>query len=119
MNDLIADTKFAIDLEKKGYDFYSITAARTSNPLAASTLASLAERELDHIEKIREFYKSLTGEKKLGSDWLKSVDIPPRKAELLKPIINKLEESLDKKFETQAEINEAYQVLSDTTKRQQ
>ncbi len=49
MNDLIADTKIAIELEKKGYDFYTKTAAKTSNPLAASTLNGLAEREMVHL----------------------------------------------------------------------
>jgi len=108
MNDLIADTKLAIELEKKGYDFYSQTAAKTTNPLAASTLSGLAERELDHIEKIKEFYESLTGEQKLRSDWLKSVDVPPTKEELLRPILLKLKESLDKKFESDKDINDAY-----------
>jgi rubrerythrin len=110
MNDLIADTKLAIELEKKGYDFYTQTAAKTQNPLAASTLDSLAERELIHLERVKEFYKNLTGEEKLADNWLKGVEIPPRKEELLVPILNKLKQSLDKKFETQKDINEAYGV---------
>ncbi len=110
MNDLLADTKVAIELEKKGYDFYTKTAAKTSNPLAASTLSGLAQRELDHIEKIKEFYQNLTGEKKLSKDWIKTVDIPPRKEEIIKPILNKLKESLGKKFETEKDINEAYKI---------
>ena len=110
MNDILADTKLAIELEKKGFDFYTKTAAKTSNPLAASTLNGLAQRELDHLEKIKEFFKNLTGEKKLGSDWLKSVDVPPRKEELLKMILNKLKGSLEKKFETEKDIIEAYKI---------
>ena len=110
MNDILADTKMAIELEKKGYDFYTKTAAKTSNPLAASTLNGLAQRELDHLQKIKEFYQNLTGEKKLSSDWLKSVDVPPRKEELLKTILNKLKGSLEKKFETEKDINEAYKI---------
>ena len=110
MNDILADTKLAIELEKKGFDFYTQTAAKTANPLAASTLDGLAQRELDHIEKINEFYKNLTGGKKLGGDWLESVDIPPRKEELLKPILNKLKGSLEKKFETEKDIKEAYKI---------
>jgi rubrerythrin len=108
MNDLIADTKLAIELEKKGYDFYIGTLAKIQNPLAASTFSSLAERELIHLEKVKEFYKNLTGEEKLADDWLKGVEIPPRKEELLVPILNKLKQSLDKKFKTQQDINEAY-----------
>jgi rubrerythrin len=110
MNDLIADTKLAIELEKKGYDFYSQTAAQTANPLAASTLSGLAERELEHIDKIKEFYESLTSEHKLRSDWLKSVDVPPTKEELLRPILLKLKESLGRKFESDSDVNEAYKI---------
>jgi rubrerythrin len=110
MNDILADTKLAIELEKKGYDFYTKTAAKTSNPLASSTLNGLAERELLHLDKIREFYQNLTGEKKLAGDWLRQVEVPPRKEELLKPILQKLKASLDKKFETQKEIEEAYKI---------
>jgi len=110
MNNLIADTKLAIELEKKGYDFYSITAAKTANPLAISTLTSLAEREMIHLEKIKEFYSSLTEEKKLKSDWLRGVEVPPSRSTLLKPILAKLKSSLDKKFETEADINEAYKI---------
>lgn len=110
MNDLIADTKLAIELEKKGYEFYTKTAAKTNSPLAISTLNSLAERELEHLNKIKEFYQNMTGEKKLKSDWLKGVAIPPRKEELLKTILLKLKNSLNKKFETQKDIDEAYKI---------
>ncbi|OGC21416.1 hypothetical protein A2291_07850 [candidate division WOR-1 bacterium RIFOXYB2_FULL_42_35] len=110
MNDLIADVKLSIELEKNGYDFYTKTAEKTNNPLAVLTLKSLAERELVHLEKIKQFYKNLTGEQKLASDWLKGVEVSPTKQELLKIIINKLKDSLDKSFETQAEINEAYSI---------
>jgi rubrerythrin len=110
MNDLIADTKLAIELEKKGYDFYTQTAKKTSNPLAASTLKSLAVREMEHLSRIKEFYQDIAGEKKLKSDWLKGVEVPPRKEELLKPILIKLKAALDKKFETDKEINDAYMI---------
>ncbi len=108
MNDILADTKLAIELEKKGFDFYSRTAARTSNPLAASTLTGLAEREILHLNKIKEFYMNLTGEKKLKDDWLKGVEVPPRKEELLRLILNKLKDILSKPFEVQKDIEEAY-----------
>lgn len=110
MNDLIASTKLAIELEKKGFDFYTRTAAKTNNPLAVSTLTGLAERELAHLGKIKEFYQNLVGEKSLSSDWLKGVSVPPTKEQLLKTILIKLKKSLDKKFETQADINEAYKI---------
>ncbi|OGC11123.1 hypothetical protein A3K48_01135 [candidate division WOR-1 bacterium RIFOXYA12_FULL_52_29] len=108
MNDLIADVKLSIELEKKGYDFYTQTAKKTNNPLAASTLSSLADRELVHLARIKEFYQNLTGEKILASDWLKGVEIYPTKADLLKVIVEKLKKGLDRKFETQKDLNDAY-----------
>lgn len=110
MTDLKSDTKLAIELEEKGYKFYAETAEKTKNPLASSTLSSLAEREKLHIERVHEFYQDLTGKKILRSDWLKGVEVPPSKAELLKPILSKLEASLNKKFETQKDIIDAYHV---------
>ena len=108
MNNLVTDTKLSIELEKKGYDFYVYTAANTTNPLAAATLNSLADRELEHLVRIKEFYLDITGAKKLQADWLKGIDLFPSKKELLTQIINKLRDSLDKKFETQEDINDLY-----------
>jgi len=110
MNDIIADTKLAIELEKKGYDFYTETAKKTSNPLAASTLNGLAEREIEHINKIREFYQEVSGERSLPVDWLKGVEVAPKREDLLKPILLKLKAALNKKFETDKEINDAYMI---------
>jgi len=110
MNDLIADTKLAIELEKKGYDFYMQTAGKTMNPLVISTMSSLADREMEHLSKIKEFYKNLTGEQKLAADWLKGVEVAPTKKELLTVIIGKLKANLDREFETEQDINDAYKV---------
>jgi rubrerythrin len=110
MNDILADTKLAIELEKKGFDFYTQTAAKTSNPLAASTLTGLAEREILHLNKVKEFYQKLTGEKELASDWLKGIDVPPKREELLRPILQKLKDILNKPFETRKDIEEAYKI---------
>ncbi|MFA5112689.1 MAG: ferritin family protein [Candidatus Margulisiibacteriota bacterium] len=108
--DIKPDVKLSIELEEKGYAFYTATAKKTSNPLAASTLASLAERELEHIKRIGEFYRSLTGEKPLIDNWLATVEIPPTKEELLRPIFSRLKTGLNKKFESADDINEAYQI---------
>ncbi|MFA6432123.1 MAG: ferritin family protein [Candidatus Margulisiibacteriota bacterium] len=109
-NQLLSDTKLAIELEKKGYELYSQTSAKTTNPLAKNVFSSLADRELIHLEKIKEFYKSLSGEATLKSDWLKGTSIPMAKNELLKTITEKLKQSLSKEFTTQSDINEAYLV---------
>ena len=113
MNSLLTDTKLAIELEEKGYDYYSKTAAKTSNPLAASTLDSLAARELVHLERVKEFYLNLTGKKTFEKDWLKKVEVPPTKAELLTPILKKLKENLIKKFEREEDITEAYKIAEE------
>lgn len=110
MNNLIDDVKMAAELEKKGYDFYSATAAKTNNPLASATLNGLAARELAHIDKIKEFYRDLTGEKKLPADWLRSVDVPPGKAELLRPILDRLKSSLERELKKEKDVNDAYLV---------
>ncbi|MBN2058382.1 MAG: ferritin family protein [Candidatus Saganbacteria bacterium] len=110
MNTLISDTKLAIELEKKGYDFYMTTAQKTTNPLAKSTLESLAERELVHEAKIKEFYQDLTKKQKLPSDWLKGVEVPPKREQLLQPILKRLKAALNQDFQTEQALNEAYQI---------
>lgn len=110
MPDLIADTKFAIGLEEKGYAFYQETAGKTNNPLAISTLNSLAERELLHIERIKAFYQNITDKKPLQKDWLEKATVPPSRAALLKPILEKLKIGLNQRFETTKEINNAYAI---------
>lgn len=110
MNDIIEEVKLSIELEKKGYDFYTKTASKTKNPLAISTLKGLAEREIEHLNRIRELYQDMSGEKKLKSDWLKDVSVAPSKKELIRPILENLKENLNKKIETSKDIDEAYHV---------
>lgn len=45
----------ALDFEKKGYDIYSQTAKKSSNPIVRNTFSYLAEQELHHIEEIKEY----------------------------------------------------------------
>jgi len=110
MSDLKAETKLAIELEKKGYEFYAQSAKKTKNQLAASVLASLAERENLHIERITEFYQNLTGEKQLPGDWLSRVEVAPSRADLLKPILMRLKNELDRKAEANGDVNAVYSV---------
>ncbi|MCK8816837.1 ferritin family protein [Natroniella sulfidigena] len=44
----------AIELEKKGHEYYQKHAATAENPLAKKVLSSLASQELDHIDDIKE-----------------------------------------------------------------
>jgi len=111
MSTILEDIKFSIELEEKGYNFYKATAEKAKNPLAKSTLSGLAQRELLHKEKITDFYKSLTGEKALKDGWLKEVEVPPSRKDLLAPILKKLKDSLSAKdLSTEADINEAYKI---------
>ena len=111
MSIFLEDIKLSIGLEEKGYDFYTKTAERTSNPLAKATLSSLAERELIHLERIKEFYKTITGDKTFSESWLKHIFVAPKKEELLKPILERLKSHLNEKnFKTKQDINEAYKI---------
>jgi rubrerythrin len=110
MGDLKADTKLAIELENKGYEFYQAAAGKAQNPLAKATLEGLAQREQFHIDKIMEYYRNLSGEKALKSDWLDLVKVAPTRGQLLKPILEKLKSNLQQKFENQSQIREAYHI---------
>jgi rubrerythrin len=49
----------ALRLEEEGQKFFAETAAQVRNPHARQTLTFLAEEELRHIERIKEFSKSI------------------------------------------------------------
>ncbi len=44
----------AVDLERRGHEYYSEHAEKTENPLARRVLLTLAEQELEHIEVLEE-----------------------------------------------------------------
>lgn len=105
MNKLIEDVKMSLELEEKGYRFYTETSKRTKNPLAIATLDSLAARELFHKERVKRLYEKLTGNSTADI----SIDgINPSRAELLRPILEKLKGKLEAPIETIEEINKAY-----------
>ncbi len=110
MDQLMKDTKLALDMEKEGYKFYCETAKKTNNPLAKSTMESLAQRELEHAKYIAELFQELSGEKKLPANWAEKVEVAPDKKALLKPILQKLKSALNRKFETTDQINKAYEI---------
>ena len=107
MSSILENTKMAIELEEKGYEFYIQTANNTSNQLARSTLTSLAERELLHKEKIVELFDALSKKSGIKAD---HSHVNPGKKELLMPILAKLKASLGKTFKTTEDINEAYKI---------
>ena len=110
MANLLDDVKLSIQLEENGYTFYKETADKVANPLAKATLMSLAQRELVHMERIKELYAKLTNQGTLKDNWLNDAAVTPSKGELIAPIIEKLRTSLGKKFEVSSDITEAYKI---------
>ena len=109
MQDLIQQVKMAIELEKEGYDFYLHSSAKSKNPLLSATLASLAEREFEHIEKIRQLQNQLLEDEQLKSDWLKNVFVPPGKKELVETIVQKLKSIYEKEAITNDQQTKIYE----------
>ncbi|MBI5701392.1 ferritin family protein [Candidatus Saganbacteria bacterium] len=110
MTKLFDELKLAVELEEKGYEFYKNTALNTNNPLAVATLTSLAERELLHLARVKEYYESITRSKAVNTNWLNSVSMAPSKQALLTPILERLKAGLNMKFETKKEVNNAYKI---------
>ena len=94
MIDLIADTKLALELEEKGYGFYTGAAQQTENKLIKAVFQGLAERELIHKNRITQIYQELTNTKRLPANWLKEAAVTPAKAALMQPILKLLAEAL-------------------------
>lgn len=49
--------QLAIDMERKGHDYYTEQAKDPENPMVEKVLKSLASQELDHIEVIKDIAK--------------------------------------------------------------
>ncbi len=60
--DLIKAAKAALEMEDEGYKVYNDAANRSKNILGATTLKSIAEKELLHKKAIENFYAFLTGQ---------------------------------------------------------
>ena len=59
-NEELEALKLAIKTEQDGRKMYLDAVSRVSNPLAKSTLSTLAEEELIHIRIIESFYNEMT-----------------------------------------------------------
>ncbi|SNB46849.1 ferritin family protein [Geobacter sp. DSM 9736] len=53
--------KVAMDIERKGIDFFESLAARTSDPDGKAMLERLRDEEKEHLRVIEEKYTALTG----------------------------------------------------------
>jgi len=61
---LLKTLKTALEMEEKGYDFYKELSGKSRNNVTKKTFGFLADKELLHIEAIKDFYSTLnkTGE---------------------------------------------------------
>ncbi|OGC36076.1 hypothetical protein A2311_00475 [candidate division WOR-1 bacterium RIFOXYB2_FULL_48_7] len=109
--ELLNDLKLAVDLEQRGFDYYTKTAGKTSNPLVVSTFNSLAERELLHLERAKSIYQNLTGQVPLPADLADKISIS--RAKLLAPILHHLKKGLAKDFSSTSDMNMAYKVAEE------
>jgi len=50
--------KDAIDMERKGYQFYNMISKRALNKVTKKTFGSMADYEMLHIESIKNFYNA-------------------------------------------------------------
>lgn len=72
--------KMALRLEEEGRKFFAEAAERVRNPQARQTLAFLADEESRHIERIREFSRSIeAGEAAPPIEATESIDSRVRK----------------------------------------
>jgi len=46
----------ALDFEQRGHDYYKDIAAHAENPLTRTVFSTLADEELQHMERIRQLY---------------------------------------------------------------
>jgi rubrerythrin len=102
----------AIEMEKKGQEFYKMTAERASDKLTRSVFEFLANEELKHIEAIKNFYDAeIAGTK---TDFNGTIgNYSPNSA---KRAIKRLFDGLDKKAPADKPDLEAYRFGRDFEK---
>jgi len=91
----------AIELEEKGHQYYKGIAQKADNPLTKQLFTTLAEQELEHINRIEEFYNKspdIALEKAISRDELEKA---------VKDVFNKFSKEDKGKWETH--ISEAYE----------
>ena len=98
--------KLAIKTEQDGRQMYLDASSKVSNPLAKSTLSTLADEELVHIQVIEDFYNDLKagGEGKLSNQLDAAMSYDLRK----KTIFEAARGRMDKTVESDPDVFEAY-----------
>ena len=90
--------KESLDLEQKGYKWYSEGAEKITNSLGRRMLKRLADDELTHIKRIREIYESLT------QDDLSKVKISAPKLTVFDEIFDRMKNQVDEAIEDLTEV---------------
>jgi rubrerythrin len=100
--------KLALKTEQDGRTMYLNAASRISNPLAKSTLSTLADEELVHIKLIEDFYNNLKsgGSGVLSAQLKKAVNYDLRR----KTIFEAARGRMEKAIEADPDVFEAYKV---------
>jgi len=102
MQDINEALETALSMEKKGYDIYMEAAKKTVNKLGKFTLEAIAAKELDHIEAIKNYGKSIN----------KAIEIinPKDKNDYIRPIMERLKKELDLTVKADSDLENAYKV---------
>jgi len=88
-NELEKVLKESLDLEQKGYKWYSEGAEKITNSLGRRMLKRLAEDELTHIKRIKEIYESLT------KNTLSEVNLSSPKVAVFDEIFDRMRNQVD------------------------
>jgi rubrerythrin len=98
--------KLALKTEQDGRTMYLNATSRISNPLAKSTLSTLADEELVHIQLIEDFYNDLKsgGPGVLSAQLKKAVNYDLRR----KTIFEAARGRMEKTIEADPDVFEAY-----------
>ena len=99
----------AIEMEKKGYNFFNETAENASDPMAKEVFKFLAAEELNHIKAIEQFNQQFLSGESAGAD--SAIDLMV--ANKPKEAISELFKNLSKTAPVEGGNIEAYQLAMD------
>ncbi len=112
--DLAKAAAAAIEMEEEGYSIYIKAAERASNPLGASTLRAIAEKELLHKKTIEDFYAGLTGGKRYTASFAEG---ELWSSKLRSEILRNIKDSLDKLSGNDQDLIRVYEISMDMEKQ--
>lgn len=93
----------AMDLERRGHQFYLEVAERAKDPRGKEIFRSLAEDERVHLRTVRRQYEALSE----GKGWIALAEAPQRPIDLEKPLLPPDKETLERTIRAEASDIEA------------